>query len=88
VIALDFLISGRVQGVGFRAHTRAQARSLGLVGSALNLADGRVRVHACGQQSQLDELALWLQRGPALARVENVQQQRIAPFAANEFSIG
>jgi acylphosphatase len=80
VIALEFLISGRVQGVGFRAHTRAQAQSLGLVGSALNLADGRVRVHA--------ELALWLQRGPALARVENVQQQRIAPFAANEFSIG
>lgn len=67
-----FLISGRVQGVFFRASTQKQARQLGLTGHALNLPDGRVEVLACGKPGALDALEQWLHDGPANARVESV----------------
>ena len=67
-----FIVSGRVQGVWFRASTREQAQRLGISGHAVNLPDGRVEVVACGVEAALDKLATWLTRGPELARVENV----------------
>ena len=72
-----FIISGRVQGVWFRASTRQQAQRLGLSGRAVNLPDGRVEVVACGGTAELDELARWLWRGPDLARVENVSDEQV-----------
>ena len=67
-----FIVSGRVQGVFFRASTRAQAVRLGLTGYAKNLSDGNVEVLACGDPAALDELQRWLRRGPPAARVEGV----------------
>lgn len=67
-----FLVSGRVQGVFFRASTRDEARRLGLNGYARNLADGRVEVLAQGGAEALEALAQWLQHGPPLARVAEV----------------
>lgn len=64
-----FLVSGRVQGVGFRVATQAAARRLGLDGCACNLADGRVEVAACGTLAALVALEQWLWQGPAGARV-------------------
>jgi len=72
--AVRFLVSGRVQGVGFRAATRAQARLLGLAGQAVNLPDGRVEVLAQGAADRVAALERWLQVGPALARVKGVQR--------------
>ena len=72
--AARFLISGRVQGVAFRACTRAQAISLGLRGHARNLADGRVEVLAVGKAEAIERLAEWLQHGPPLARVDRMDQ--------------
>lgn len=66
-------ISGRVQGVFFRASTRRQAEPLGLIGYAVNLPDGRVEVAASGDAAALDRLHDWLQRGPAAARVDHVE---------------
>lgn len=54
------LVSGRVQGVFFRAFTRDKARSLGLVGRVRNLPDGRVEVLARGPGEAVDKLAHWL----------------------------
>ena len=51
-----FLVSGRVQGVFYRASTRDRAVTLGLKGSVRNLNDGRVEVRACGEQDSLDAL--------------------------------
>ncbi len=71
--ARRFTISGKVQGVFFRANTRRMAESLGLTGHAINLANGDVEVLACGPDSALDELEAWLNRGPRgslVARVE------------------
>jgi len=67
-----FWIAGHVQGVGFREHTRKQARRLALVGYAMNLPDGRVEVLACGAQAAIDELASWLNVGSPQGRVDQV----------------
>lgn len=75
--AARFFVSGRVQGVAFRAHARAEALRLGLRGYARNLADGRVEVVACGEAVHIDTLAAWLSEGPPLARVEAVERQAV-----------
>jgi acylphosphatase len=70
--AARFLVSGKVQGVFFRASTRDQALKLGLRGHAKNLADGCVEVLAEGNSSALDALERWLHVGPPMARVDSV----------------
>jgi acylphosphatase len=84
-----FLVSGKVQGVCFRAATRDEARRLRLRGHAKNLADGRVEVLAAGDIAALDALAQWLQRGPPLARVDGVERQEAGDGAVAEvFLVG
>lgn len=68
-----FLVSGRVQGVFFRASTRQQALRLGLTGYARNLPDGRVEVMAVGEAAALEVLAQWLWQGPPAAEVRDVR---------------
>lgn len=67
-----FRVTGRVQGVFFRASTQTRARDLGLAGHARNLSDGSVEVLACGDVAALDALQQWLYEGPPMARVEAV----------------
>lgn len=67
-----FLVSGRVQGVGYRAFARREAEALGLSGHAPNLPDGRVEVLAIGDATAREALAAALARGPMLARVDAV----------------
>ena len=84
-----FLVSGKVQGVCFRAATRDEALRLGLRGHARNLPDGRVEVLAAGKAAALDALMQWLQHGPPLARVDGVERREAGANAAMEgFSIG
>ena len=83
-----WLISGRVQGVFFRQSTRRQAEPLGLAGHALNLADGRVEVVACGSPAALDQLERWLQRGPEAARVDAVEPVEPPASVPAGFSTG
>jgi len=64
------VVRGRVQGVGFRHHTRVRARELDLDGWVRNCADGSVEVWARGATSQLDLMIEFLRRGPAGARVD------------------
>lgn len=65
-------VSGRVQGVGFRASTHQRARALGLSVRARNLDDGRVEVIARGSEDALDALCEWLHTGPRFAQVVHV----------------
>jgi acylphosphatase len=69
-----FLVSGLVQGVGFRWFVARHARSLGLTGYARNLADGRVEVIVNGPDETLTALERLLQQGPANAQVERVER--------------
>ena len=72
--AARFLVSGKVQGVFFRASTRERAQQLGVNGVARNLPDGRVEVVAAGSSAALDALESWLRHGPATARVDRVER--------------
>lgn len=78
-VAARFFVSGRVQGVAFRAHTRTQALALGVRGHARNLADGRVEVLAVGDAEAVERLAEWLLHGPPSARVEAVHREAVKP---------
>jgi len=66
------VVSGRVQGVFFRASTRAEAGRLGVQGWVRNEPDGTVRLLACGDSDAVDQLCGWLNTGPAYARVTDV----------------
>jgi acylphosphatase len=68
-----YVVSGHVQGVGFRRFVQRKARDLGLSGHAANLPDGGVEVLAEGDAAALGHLERWLERGPPLARVTKVQ---------------
>ncbi|HET9818945.1 MAG TPA: acylphosphatase [Rhodanobacteraceae bacterium] len=72
-----FIVTGRVQGVFFRASTREQALHLGLAGHARNLADGRVEVVASGSLEALANLDGWLHHGPPSARVASVSREAL-----------
>lgn len=80
--ARRFLVSGKVQGVFFRASTARRAEELGLRGYARNLPDGRVEVLAVGNATSLQSLAGWLRQGPPRARVTAVvaEEQAAAEF--------
>ncbi len=72
-ISKRFLISGRVQGVSFRAYTKFEAQKLGLIGWVRNLGNGDVEALVCGDASAVNLLHEWLRRGPPLAKVLHVQ---------------
>ena len=70
--AIRCLVSGRVQGVGYRAATVERATALGINGSARNLVDGRVEVVAAGGPDAIESLVAWLWSGPPAAVVNSV----------------
>lgn len=70
--AIRAVVSGRVQGVGFRDATLRRARELQLHGWVRNRDDGTVQVHAEGDRAQLEQLVAFLGRGPRAAQVDDV----------------
>lgn len=83
-----FLVSGRVQGVGFRAFVRRRARELGLAGWVKNLPDGRVEVEAVGAEEALGELEQVLRQGPPASRVQEVEPRPLsAPGDHDDFDV-
>jgi acylphosphatase len=73
------LVSGRVQGVFFRASCAKQARARGLAGSVCNRPDGRVEAVFEGRPEDVEALVAWCRRGPAGARVERIEIVDEAP---------
>ncbi|HEY6100859.1 MAG TPA: acylphosphatase [Anaeromyxobacter sp.] len=69
---VHLVVSGRVQGVAFRASTVDEARRLGLAGWVRNLPDGRVEAEAEGEKEALLRLVRFCERGPPAARVDGV----------------
>jgi acylphosphatase len=65
-------ISGRVQGVFFRAETQLTAKSFNLAGWVRNIADGRVEACFEGKDENIDKMLAWCHIGPPAARVEEV----------------
>jgi acylphosphatase len=80
-------VSGRVQGVFFRATTCQHAKQLGLSGYTRNHMDGRVEVVACGSPQALDSFQKWLWQGPSHAKVTAVQCEFLAYKPLKGFQI-
>ena len=78
-VARRFVVSGRVQGVGFRYFTQDIARREGLTGLVRNLHDGRVEIVAEGEVMAVDRLEAALRQGPPRARVDHVEVDALAP---------
>lgn len=74
-IRMTAFVHGYVQGVGFRWFTRSRAMELGLVGSATNLADGRVEIVVEGSRQACDSLLGWLRGGDTPGNVDQVVEQ-------------
>lgn len=74
-LCIKCYISGRVQGVWYRASAKEAGEKLGLTGFARNLPDGRVEVFACGDKEKLELFLDWLKHGPPLANVTDVTRQ-------------
>jgi acylphosphatase len=87
--ARRFLVSGRVQGVGFRFFAQDIARREGLMGVVRNLPDGRLEVVAEGDEASLTRLEGALRQGPSHARVTDVEVDSVPPTGRYvEFSVG
>lgn len=79
-------VSGKVQGVFFRATTKTQADQLAIKGFVQNLSDGRVYVEAEGPEDTLQKFVTWCQTGPLGARVDRVEvkEEELKNFSAFE----
>ncbi|HEV8675335.1 MAG TPA: acylphosphatase [Methylomirabilota bacterium] len=86
--ALEVVIEGRVQGVGYRAYAQRRAQDRGLTGYAVNLHDGRVKIRVEGHRETLDAYVRDLEAGPPLARVERVSVNQL-PYTGQyrDFSV-
>jgi acylphosphatase len=69
---VQMVVSGRVQGVFFRASTQREAKQLGLTGYVKNRLDGTVEIVAEGEEDLVKGLLSWAQHGPSTARVDRV----------------
>jgi acylphosphatase len=84
ITQFHLLISGQVQGVGYRISARNVAEDLGLTGWVKNIADGRVEIKAEGDIPQLQQLVTWAKRGPSYAQVSEVEVKQLS--ATGEFT--
>ena len=74
--SVHVFISGRVQGVWFRANTKQKAEMLGLTGWVRNTDDGRVEAVFEGEENNVDEMIKWCYKGPSLAKVIKVDVKK------------
>jgi acylphosphatase len=85
--AVDVVITGRVQGVFFRARTQEQAGRLGVAGWVSNEPDGSVAGHFEGPAADVDALVDWCRSGPEHARVDDVRVSEAEPDGSRGFDV-
>lgn len=81
-------LSGKVQGVYFRASSQQMAIELGLSGYARNLADGGVEVMVSGDKNNVNKILEWLTHGPSEAEVDKIELKQVELQEYSFFSIG
>jgi acylphosphatase len=84
---ISITVSGKVQGVFYRASTEKIAKQIGLVGFVRNEKNGNVYIEAQGNETQLDEFVKWCKRGPERARVDEIITAEIALVEEKEFQV-
>ena len=78
-IARHLRVTGQVQGVFYRVWAQGQARELGVSGWIRNCADGSVEAHVAGEENCVARMIERMRRGPANARVDDVEVAEVAP---------
>ena len=86
-VARKVRVTGRVQGVFFRAWTRDLARELGVSGWVRNCDDGSVEAHVESERDAVDDLVGRIRQGPPSARVGDVQVEEVAPEGLSRFEV-
>ena len=81
------VVTGRVQGVFYRASCAAAARRLGLGGSVRNTPDGRVECVFEGPDAIVDQMVEWCRQGPEMAAVDAVEVTSEPPAGEEEFLV-
>ena len=81
------VVRGRVQGVFFRAETRARAQSLGIAGWVRNAPDGTVEAVFEGDPERVESMVEWCRRGPAGAQVDDVDAIPEEPTGEARFEV-
>ena len=86
-VQYEIIVHGRVQGVGFRASARNQARSLNLKGWVENQRDGTVLLVVSGEEANCSQFIHWCREGSGYSWVENLEIKEMSPVSLNPFSI-
>jgi acylphosphatase len=81
------IVTGEVQGVGFRFHAREQARVLGIAGWVRNRPDGTVEAEVEGESGAVERMLAWFDHGPRGARVASVAATETPVVHATGFTI-
>lgn len=84
---VEVRITGRVQGVSFRAWTETEATRRRLGGWVRNVRDGSVEARFSGPAGAVDEMLALCREGPALARVDDVETREVEADPARDFTI-
>lgn len=85
--AVEVLISGRVQGVGFRAFVERTAQELGVAGWVRNRADGRVEARLEGDDAAVDQAVQACREGPGAGRVDDLRAADVEPAGHQGFEV-
>lgn len=86
-VARHVTVTGRVQGVFFRAWTKEQAQSLGVSGWVRNTPDGHVEAHVEGDDAAVGQMLERMRRGPPSAKVEDVRTWDVEPCEFDGFEV-
>lgn len=86
-MAMRVLVSGRVQGVGFRAFTQDVAREMSVAGWVRNLPDGRVEAHLQGAGGAVGRVVDRLRDGPRAGRVDDLRTSEVSDEPMQGFDI-
>lgn len=87
MLTYHFIITGRVQGVGYRYTAYINAKKLDIVGSVANLLDGSVEVFAQGSDEKIDAFRRYLKLGSFISKVENIEENILDMKEFKKFSI-
>ncbi|EAR56739.1 hypothetical acylphosphatase [Photobacterium sp. SKA34] len=86
-LCIRAIVTGRVQGVGFRFHTAHEGLKYSLKGYAKNLPDGSVEILACGEKENIDALLVWLGSGVKLADIKSIKTEELEWRHVDGFTI-
>ncbi|MBL7743635.1 MAG: acylphosphatase [Chitinophagaceae bacterium] len=84
---VHIIVTGKVQGVFYRQHTKETAIATGVTGEVKNMPDSSVHIIATGNSVQLQELIEWCKQGPPKAKVTDVMVKEIEFRSFEKFSI-